>query len=109
VGNYPPFALEVYKLEVKMLKTTNFIGLKKEGTIQEVPSEVGKRWCIKGIAEPVAPKMPQVESESDSSVEIKLMYEDKTAKELYDMCIMADITVEARKSKKYYIDALTAE
>lgn len=92
-----------------MLKTTNFMGVKLIGTVVEVSSDVGKRWCIKGIAEPVAPKMPPVETESDSSVEIKPLYEDKTAKELYDMCIIAGITVEARKSKKYYIDALTVE
>jgi hypothetical protein len=96
-----------------MLKTTNFLGVKKAGEVIEVESDVGKRWCKKGIAEPVAESkasvLTQDEPEAQEGNETHDPYEDKTAKELYDMCVDAGLAVEVKKSRKHYIEALSTQ
>lgn len=81
-------------LLIKMLTSTTYQGVKKEGMEYEVPKEVAIRWSDNGIAE----ILTDYEEEDE--------YTDMTTKELYALAKEQGLEVEPKKNKKYYIRKL---
>ena len=99
-------------VKVKMLVSTAYQGPRKEGEIVTVPEDFAHRWVKNKIAELVGEVPGAVEEETVDEVVEEPAAEDKyasmTAKELYELCQENGIEVEAKKSKAYYIEKLTA-
>ena len=113
---------------IKMLKLTNFNGVKNVGTIHNIAPEIANRWIRTGIAELAStksvneseeinivnenaqveqePEIPKLVVEKQEVENKELNYSEMSAKELYDLCLKKSLNVEQRKSKAYYIDAL---
>lgn len=92
-------------MEVKMLKSTSYFGLKKAGEIYEVPDDVAKRWYGKGIATVKKAEVAEIESvevdkveEEAEDEEMKETPEEEEAKkdELRDKGRNGELSVDRR-------------
>lgn len=104
--------------KVKFLVNTAYQGPRKEGDVITVPDDFASRWVKNGIAElfdgedaPEQSEEPEddvadnVVNENDSEPDLNSM----NAKDLFALCKERGIEVEAKKSKEYYIEKLTAK
>ena len=114
-------------MKVKFLVDTAYQGPRKTGDVIDAPEDFAKRWVKNGIAALVKDDKKQT-SEDDKVVnqasndddvqaqapaqqtndedESKDDLSNKSAKELYALCVEKGIEVEAKKSKEYYLEKL---
>ena len=114
-------------MKIKMLKLTNFNGIKAPGTIHNIVPEIAQRWIRTGIAiafndeqsptqsevlvkEEIKPELPELVLAEDATKKevVQQSFSEMSAKALYDLCVERNLNVEQKKSKAYYIDILNA-
>ena len=115
-------------MKIKMLKLTNFNGVKAPGTIHNIVPEIAQRWIRTGIAiafndeqspiqsevlvnEEIKPELPELVLAAEETTEkeaTQQSFSEMSAKALYDLCVERNLNVEQKKSKAYYIDILNA-
>lgn len=88
--------------KVRMLINTAYKGPRFAGEVISVPDDYATRWSKNGIAEVVE----EVEETEEVEADEPKPYEGMTSKELYALCKERGLDVEAKKSAKYYIEAL---
>lgn len=114
-------------MKIKMLKLTNFNGIKAPGTIHNIVPEIAQRWIRTGIAiafndeqspiqsevlvkEEIKPELPELvlvaEEDATKKEVTQQSFLEMSAKALYDLCVERNLNVEQKKSKAYYIDIL---
>lgn len=91
-------------MKVRMLKTTNYNGLKQIGETHEVDTSTARRWAMRGIAE--VEEITQEDLGGNAGDAPPSPYADMKAKALYELCVERGIEVEKQKSRDYYITAL---
>lgn len=114
-------------MKIKMVKLTNFNGIKAPGTIHNIVPEIAQRWIRTGIAiafndeqsptqsevlvkEEIKPELPELALAEDATKKevVQQSFLEMSAKALYDLCVERNLNVEQKKSKAYYIDILNA-
>ena len=115
-------------MKIKMLKLTNFNGVKAPGTIHNIVPEIAQRWIRTGIAiafndeqspiqsevlvnEEIKPELPELVLAAEETTEKEVTqqsFSEMSAKALYDLCVERNLNDEQKKSKAYYIDILNA-
>lgn len=116
-------------MKVKFLVDTAYQGPRKSGDVIDVPEDFAKRWVKNGIAALVKDNKKQASEDDDNDKVVNQASNDdvqaqtpaqqandedeskddlsnKSAKELYSLCVEKGIEVEAKKSKEYYLEKL---